>query len=214
MKVDALLFDMDGLMVDSEPTWFAVEADFARARGAEWTAELAHACIGKGLVNTLRTMESSLGLRIALDADQAEIIDRFLARAPQIAVKPGCRELIAAASGRVPMAVGSSSARRLVLGVLEGLGLASSFGAIVTGDDVARPKPAPDIFLEAARRLGVAPGGCVVLEDSLAGATAGHAAGMRVLAVPEHPTPGLEAVATRILANLHEARTLLELPGA
>src|SRR5580704_11179479 len=121
---------MDGLMVDSEPTWFEVERDFARARGAEWTPALAHACIGKGLANTLRAMEDELGLRIDQGRDQAEIIDRFLARSGSITVKPGCRELLDAARGVVPLAAASSSAHRLVHGVLDGLGLAPYFQAI------------------------------------------------------------------------------------
>jgi HAD superfamily hydrolase (TIGR01509 family) len=209
----ALLFDMDGLMVDSEPLWFEVERDFARSRGGDWTDELAHACIGKGLANTLRVM-SGLALPIDLARDQAEIIDRFLARTADIAVKPGCRELLQAAKGVVPLAAASSSARRLVHGVLEGLALAPFFDAIVTGDDVVNPKPAPDIFLLAAERVRVAASGCVVLEDSLAGATAGHAAGMQVIAVPEHETKGIELVATRVVANLAEAQGLLRLARA
>jgi HAD superfamily hydrolase (TIGR01509 family) len=207
----ALLFDMDGLMVDSEPLWFDVERDFARARGGDWTDELADACIGKGLANTLRVMSATFGFAIDQARDQSEIIDRFLAGASGIAIKPGCRELLDAARGVVPLAAASSSARRLVHGVLEGLSLAPYFDAIVTGDDVVHPKPAPDIFLEAARRLGVDPPGCVVLEDSLAGATAGHAAGMPVIAVPEHETPGIDRVATHVVRDLYEARALLQL---
>jgi beta-phosphoglucomutase-like phosphatase (HAD superfamily) len=119
--------------------------------------------------------------------------------------------MLDAARGVVPLAAASSSARRLVHGVLEGLSLAPYFDAIVTGDDVVHPKPAPDIFLEAARRLGVEPSGCVVLEDSLAGATAGHAAAMAVIAVPEHETPGIERVATHVVRDLHEARARIRL---
>lgn len=205
----ALLFDMDGLMVDSEPLWFDVEREFARARGGEFTPAMQHACIGRGLANTLRVMHDELGITVDLARDAEEIVDRFLARAGEVRLKPGCLALIDAASGVVPIAVGSSSARRLVEGVLRATGLAPRFGVVVTGDDVARPKPAPDIFLEAARRLGVAPAGCVVLEDSLAGATAGHAAGMRVIAVPEQPTPGMDAVADRVVTSLFEARAVL-----
>lgn len=197
---------MDGLMVDSEPLWFEVERAFARAHGGDWTPELAHNGIGKGLDHTLRTMHTAFGLPLDRAAHEAEIVDLFLSRAHTIAVKRGCREFLAAGRGVVPLAAASSSVGRLVRGVLEGLGLAPSFDAIVSGDDVARPKPAPDIFLEAARRLGVDPGDCVVLEDSLAGATAAHAAGMKVIAVPERATPGIEAVATIVVVDLHEAR--------
>lgn len=206
----ALLFDVDGLMVDSEPLWFEVERDFARSRGGEWTVELAHACIGKGLANTLQTM-AGLGMRVEPARDGAEVVDRFLARASEVKAKPGARELIAAARGVVPLAAASSSARRIVLAMLEGLALAPLFDAIVTGDDVEHPKPAPDIFLLAAKRLGVEPAGCVVLEDSLAGATAGWRAGTQVVAVPEHPIAGIEKVATIVVRSLVDARERLRL---
>jgi beta-phosphoglucomutase-like phosphatase (HAD superfamily) len=205
----ALLFDMDGLMVDSEPLWFEVERDFARAHGGDWTHELAQTGIGKGLDHTLRTMAATFGLANDRPKHEAEIVDRFLLRAHTIAIKPGCLELLAAGRGVLPMAAASSSVGRLVRGVLEGLGLAPNFDVIVSGDDVVNPKPAPDIFLEAARRLGVEPSGCVVLEDSLAGTTAAHAAGMQVVAVPERETPGIEKVATVIVVDLHEARRML-----
>jgi beta-phosphoglucomutase-like phosphatase (HAD superfamily) len=125
----------------------------------------------------------------------------------------------------VPIAVASSSTRRLVHGVLEGLGVLARFDVALSGDDVARPKPAPDLFLEAARRIGARAEDCVVLEDSLAGATAGHAAGMRVIAVPDgasaasprrgphqgQQTPGIDRVATIVVRDLHEARAHLRL---
>ena len=208
----ALIFDLDGLLVDSEPLWFEVERAFAAARGAVWTAELWHDCIGKGLKNTLDVMRDALGLPIEHAADGVELVDRFLARASEVVLKPGCRELLDAAHGAVPIAIGSSSARRLVFGVVHALGAASYFDAIVTGDDVVSPKPAPDIFLEASRRLGVPPSDCVVLEDSLAGATAGHAAKMHVIAVPERPTEGLAAVSSFVVRDLFEARGVLVFP--
>ena len=102
----ALLFDVDGLMVDSEPLWFEVERDFARSRGGDWTFELAHAAIGKGLANTLRIM-ADLGMRVDPARDSAEVVDRFLARASEVTAKPGCRELLAAAKGVVPLAAAS-----------------------------------------------------------------------------------------------------------
>jgi HAD superfamily hydrolase (TIGR01509 family) len=207
----ALLLDMDGLMVDSEPTWFVVARDFSRARGGDWTPELAHAGIGKGLVNTLRTMADVYGIAVDPTRDLDELMDRFLARASEVALKPGCLELLQAAHGVVPLAAASSSTRRLVTGVLTELKVARFFEAIVTGDDVVHPKPAPDIFLEAARRLNVEPSGCVVLEDAPAGVMAARAAGMAVIAVPEQPAPGIDVIATYVVPDLHAARALLKL---
>lgn len=206
----ALLFDMDGLMVDSEPLWFEVEREFARERGGDFTLELARACIGCGILNTLRVMERTLGIPIEPERDMADVIGRFEARVGQLELKPGFTELFDEAGARgIPRALASSSARRLVHATLQRFGLRERFGAVVTGDCVEHPKPAPDIFLEAARRLGVATHGCVVLEDSQSGVRAGRAAGMKVIAVPETDPALFEALADAVVADLHAARALL-----
>jgi HAD superfamily hydrolase (TIGR01509 family) len=211
IRVGALLFDMDGLMVDSEPLWFEVEREFAAGRGGEWTHDLARACIGQGLANTLRVMERTFGFAVDLERDAEAIVEMFVSRVRELTLKTGFEELLGEARVRgVPRALASSSARRLVDATLARFGVRESFDAVVTGDCVARPKPAPDIFLEAARRLGVAPGACVVLEDSLAGVRAARAAGMQVVAVPESPpTPEMTATAHAVVDDLHAARALL-----
>jgi HAD superfamily hydrolase (TIGR01509 family) len=219
----ALLFDMDGLMVDSEPLWFEVERDFARARGGDWTDALGRACIGQGLANTLRVMHETYGFAVDLARDADAIVQLFVARVGELTLKPGFEALLAEAERRaVPRAVASSSARRLVEATLARFDLRRRFGAVVTGDCVAHPKPAPDIFLEAARRLGVHPRDCVVLEDSSAGVRAARAAGMRVIAVPEGGRPALtgeaadaedaedaEDAADATVSDLHAALALL-----
>jgi sugar-phosphatase len=205
----ALIFDMDGLLIDSEPLWFEVERDFVRARGGEWTRELADACVGQGLARTLAVMGEACGIVTDAARDAEHVVESFLARVGELALKPGCREMVDAAFGAVPMAVASSSSRRLVDASLARFDLAPKFGAVVSGEHVARPKPAPDIFLEAASRLGIAPGMCVVLEDSRAGVRAARAAGMRVVAVPERDAADFEGTADAVVGNLHEARALL-----
>ena len=206
IEAGALLFDMDGLLVDSEPMWFEVERAFARARGGEWTEELAHDCVGKGLANTLRVMGETFGVAIELERDIAEIVDAFIARAGELRLKPGGAELVDEAFGKIPLALASSSHGRLVGAVVDRFGLRPRFGAIVSGDVVAHPKPAPDVFLAAAKLLDVPPARCVVLEDSLAGVTAGRAANMRVIAVPEEETPALAKIADVVVRDLFEAR--------
>lgn len=209
----ALLFDMDGLMVDSEPLWFEVEREFARARGGDWTEELGTACIGQGLANTLRVMHESFGLPVDVERDSSMIVELFVARVADLTLKTGFEALLEdARARRVPRALASSSARRLVEATLARFGLGEQFDAVVTGDCVAHPKPAPDIFLEAARRLGVPARECVVLEDSLAGVRAARAAGMRVIAVPEGgraPPAEMTAQADAVVSDLHAARALL-----
>jgi beta-phosphoglucomutase-like phosphatase (HAD superfamily) len=209
----ALIFDMDGLMVDSEPLWFQVQRDFASGRGAQWTPALADQCVGKGLANTIRVMAEVLGFPVDVDRDAAAIVDAFIAQVGSLALKGGCMEIVAAAERhpmRLPRAVASSSARRLVEATLGRFGLVERFDVLVCGDAVSRPKPAPDVFLLAAKRMGVTPETCVVLVDSLAGVLAARAAGMRVVAVPERADDRF-LVADAVVSDLYQARALLRL---
>jgi mannitol-1-/sugar-/sorbitol-6-/2-deoxyglucose-6-phosphatase len=209
-----LIFDMDGLLVDSEPLWFEVEREIARARGGEWTEELAIAGKGQGVRATLLRMGRMFGFVVDEERDKAEIIDRFIARAHEIRPKPGASGLLQAAKGCIPMALASSSPHRLVVATLNAVSMMDYFDMVISGESVERAKPAPDIFLQAARGLGVPPAQCVVLEDSLAGATAGRAAGMTVIAVPEGPWKGrgFEEQADAIVAHLTEAQQMIDFP--
>ena len=209
----ALVLDMDGLMVDSEPLWFEVERDFAIARGGDWTSAQAHAAVGQGLATTLRMMHEASGFPVEVARDTVAIQDAFVARVGTLALKPGCLELLDDAAG-LPLSVASSSPMRLIRAVLERFAITARFRVIVSGESVAHPKPAPDIFLRTAADLGVDPARCAVLEDSLAGATAGHAASMFVIAVPEGPSEGrgFEAVSSVIVKDLFEARRALQVP--
>ncbi|MFT3766380.1 MAG: HAD family phosphatase [Minicystis sp.] len=207
-----LVLDMDGLMVDSEPLWFAVERAFAAARGGDFTEAHALACVGRGTAHTLRTMSELFGFPVDVARDTRAIMDAFLDRVAELQLKPGLVALLDDAVGALPIAVASSSPLRLIHAVLDRFGLRARMDAIVSGESVASPKPAPDIFLKAARDIGVEPASCAVFEDSLAGATAGRAAGMFVIAVPEHAADGFAAVADRIVPDLFAARTALDLP--
>lgn len=214
---DAILLDMDGLLVDSEPLWFEIERAFCRSRGFDWTLEDAAGCVGRGLRATLAAMGERFGFSIEAERDAAFVVDQFIARAGDLALKPGASELMEAAEGRgIAMALASSSPRRLVGAVVDRFALRGRLGAIVTGEDVVHAKPAPDIFLKAAAELGAPPPRCAVLEDSLAGATAGRAAGMIVVAVPEGPWEGrgFEAVADACLPDLHRAAAWLGITQA
>ncbi|MEZ4301375.1 MAG: HAD family phosphatase [Polyangiaceae bacterium] len=186
----ALLWDMDGLLVDSEPLWYLVERDFARRRGGDFTEEHARENIGKGIRNTVRFMHELFGFEVDVDRDADELIADFMARTDELTLKPGATELLAKAGRSRTMALASSSHRRLVEKTLAHFELRDRFDALVSGEDVKQPKPAPDIFLRAAELLGVPIAECVVLEDSVAGVTAGRAAGAIVIAVPEGPLEG------------------------
>ena len=209
----ALVLDMDGLMVDSEPLWFRVERDFAAARGGAWTHALADQCVGRGTPYTLSVMSKAFGFTVDVALDAGEMMSAFLGRLDELALKRGCSELLDEAEGKVPLAVASSSSRRLIRAVLDRFDLARRFRAVISGEEVLHPKPAPDIFVRAAAELGVAPAACAVFEDSLPGATAGRAAGMFVVAVPEGRWEGrgFEDVADRIVPDLFAAREAIVL---
>lgn len=209
----AILFDMDGLLVDSEPLWFSVERAFAASRGGDWTDEQAAACVGKGLLNTLRAMQHAFGFAVDVERDADEVVNMVIARAGEIRLKPGALALLDDAKGKAKLALASSSSLRLIEAVLREVGVYDRFDAVVSGEQVAHPKPAPDIFLHAASLLGVPPARAVVLEDSIAGVTAGRAAGMFVIAVPEGSVADrpFSAHADVIVSDLFEARAHLSL---
>ncbi len=209
----ALIFDLDGLLVDSEPTWFRVEGAFLRELGFVWTREAADRCMGQGTPNTLRVWHELFGVEVDVARDTERIIDRVIGLADDIPMKPGALELLGIArKNRTPMAVASSSPRRLIEAVLEAKKIRHLFDAVASGQEVARSKPAPDVFLRAAELLGVAPEACVVLEDAIAGVKGGLAAGARVLAVPSVSGDGFGQLATWVVADLHEAARVL-FPG-
>ena len=208
----ALIFDMDGLMVDSEPLWWSVERALAAEHGKEWSDELALRCIGTGLPNTIHTIRAELGIDIGLEEGVTWLVDTFISRIAELELKPGLEELVAAAKARgLPLAVASSSTQRLVEASLGRFALGQHFQAVICGDMVEQLKPAPDIFLYAAAQLAVEPSDCLVLEDSIAGVRAAVAAGMQVIAVPELDGTAFAELTPHVLADLHQARALLGL---
>jgi HAD superfamily hydrolase (TIGR01509 family) len=209
----ALIFDLDGLLVDSEPTWFAVEGAYLAELGFTWTRQHADRCMGQGTPNTLRVWRDLFGIDIDIPRVTEVIIDRVIARAGDIPLKPGAAEMLDTARRYdVPAAVASSSPRRLIDAVLAAKGIAGRFAAVTSGQEVPRSKPAPDVFLRAADLLGVDPKDCVVLEDAVAGVRGALAAGARVLAVPSLPDDEFQRLATWVVRDLHEARAVL-FPG-
>ncbi|MEU4083728.1 HAD family hydrolase [Streptomyces aureus] len=183
----SVIFDLDGTLVDSEPNYFeAGRLTLAEhgVTGFTWAEHERY--VGIGTRETIALWRERYGLAAPLEALLAETNRRYLelARA-STPVYPQMRafvELLAAAG--VPMAVASGSSAEAIEAILTGTGLASRITTAVSADEVERGKPAPDVFLEAARRLGAAPADCVVLEDAAPGAAAAHAAGMRCVAVP------------------------------
>ncbi len=183
----AVLFDMDGLLVATEATWFATETEIMAGLGAPWGEQHQAALVGGPLRHSALYMLRVAG-RPDLPVEELEsaLLDGMVARlrAGPVEWMPGARELLAEVeSAGVPAALVSSSFRIVVDAVLDALGH-DHFAATVSADDVARTKPYADPYLAAARALGVEPRDCVVLEDSATGAASGRAAGCAVVAVP------------------------------
>jgi HAD superfamily hydrolase (TIGR01509 family) len=183
----ALLFDMDGLLVDTERTWYAVETELMAGLGAPWGEEHQAALVGGPLEKSVRYMLDHAG-RPDVSPDQLaqallEGMVRHL-RAGPVRWQPGAERLLAqAADAGVPCALVSSSLRPVVDAVLAAIGT-EHFAVTVSGDDVAQTKPNPDPYLLAAELLGVDPVRCVALEDSETGATSAVAAGCLTVVVP------------------------------
>jgi HAD superfamily hydrolase (TIGR01509 family) len=211
--VIAILFDLDGLMVDSEPHSIASWRAELSGRGVKLDDETVDRMFGLRQTEASTLLIERYGLDAAPAALSREKVDYQVAHlAGKVAPMPGLLRLLAETERRgLPRAVASSGERRYVDAVLAHLDLRRWFTVVVTGDEVPRGKPAPDIFLAAARALGVAPARCLVLEDAPAGAQAARAAGMRCFAVPNAQTRGLDlSAADRILGSLDEVVGLLD----
>ena len=206
--IEAVVFDLDGVLLDSEQLWDEVREELARERGGRWHERAQRDMMGMSSPEWSRYMHEVIGLREPPEEVSAEVVrrmgERYRAALPLL---PGARAAVERLEARWPLGLASSSNRPLIDLVLEVSGLGRFFRATVSSEEVAHGKPAPDVFLEAARRLGVAPERCTVVEDSANGILAGRAAGMRVVAIPNpHFPPGEEALAAAdvVLRTLEE----------
>lgn len=217
----AVLWDLDGTLVDTEVLWREEEAALVAERGGTWTLEDGLALVGTALPAYAGALQGA-GVDLPADEIIARLSARIIARQEESARwQPGARELVAAlwAAG-VPQALVTSSYRNLTEPVVRDAG--GALAVVIPGDEVERPKPDPQPYLLAARRLGVAPGDCVVVEDSRVGVAAGLASGAHVLAVesdvelPDDPrlsrADSLRAVRLEDLARI-AAGEVLELRG-
>ncbi|WP_405946368.1 HAD family phosphatase [Streptomyces prunicolor] len=183
----SVIFDLDGTLVDSEPNYYEATRQTLAEHGVpDFTWAQHERFVGISTQETLVLLKERHGLKPPVEELLAETNRRYLALARAATrVYPEMRKFVEllAAEG-VPMAVASGSSPEAIEAILTGTGLDASLRTVVSADEVAHGKPAPDVFLEAARRLGAAPADCVVLEDAAPGAAAAHAAGMRCIAIP------------------------------
>jgi HAD superfamily hydrolase (TIGR01509 family) len=186
-RLGAVLFDLDGLLADTEGlherSWRAVlGAHDIEVTDEEYRAHWIRA--GRTIDDLLRDR----GLPHDPERLRQEKFAWYLARTDELRAMPGAVELVRGLRGRTPVAIASSSWRNVADAALAKLGVAGCFDVVATFETVPRPKPAPDVFLHAARELGVEPSRCVVLEDAEKGVVAAHAAGMKCVAVPNEHT--------------------------
>ena len=205
--IDAANFDLDGVLLDSEEVWDAVRETFVRERGGRYDAEVQRAMMGMSSGEWARYLHDSAGVPDEPDAINTEVVERMLAAYREhLPLVPGAVEAVQRLAEAFPLGLASSSNRPLIDTVLELAGLASFFRATVSSEEVDRGKPAPDVYLEIARRLGVDPGACVAVEDSHSGIRSAKAAGTRCVAVPNPHFPPGDAVAEAdvVLGSLAE----------
>jgi HAD superfamily hydrolase (TIGR01509 family) len=195
--VAAVVFDMDGVIVDSEHVWDEVREGLTRERGGRWSEEAQRAMMGMSSTEWSRYMHDELGVPEPPEEINAEVVRRMMATyRTELPLIEGAVEAVERLAARWPLAVASSSNRPLIDLVLELGGLSGCFQATVSSEEVARGKPAPDVYLEAARRLGIDPARCAAIEDSHNGILSAKAAGMRVVAIPNRRfPPAAEALA-------------------
>ncbi|TDD36247.1 HAD family phosphatase [Nonomuraea terrae] len=212
--MEAVFFDMDGLLVDSERVWLEIETEVMDRLGARWTPEHQAHLVGGSMERTVEYMLDVSSADVAPEDVRDWMVAGMVARLSQgVVVMPGAAELLDALRAEgVPVGLVTSSLKEIADAVLKGFGR-DRFDLVVTADDVLRTKPDPEPYLTAARRLGVEPVHCVVLEDSPNGVAAATAAGCAVVAVPNllpvEPAPGRLVVSSLEDVGVADLRALL-----
>jgi HAD superfamily hydrolase (TIGR01509 family) len=199
----AAVFDMDGLLLDTEPLWHDAERELLERHGDAFSDADLEASHGRALVDTASVFAERLGLPAdAIEREISEImLVHYVAGAP---LHAGVRELVDALEGRIALAVASNTSAGLVRQALDAVRL-SALGVVVSGQDIGRPKPAPDVYVVACRALGVAPADAIAFEDSPMGVQSALTAGLFVVGVPERPDVDLAAAGAHVvLGSLHE----------
>ena len=206
--MDAVVFDLDGVIIDSEQLWDEVREGLARERGGRWSEQAQADMMGMSSTEWSRYMQEVVGLPEPPEEINREVVRRMLGRySERLPLIDGAVDAVKRLAARWPLGLASSSNRELIDHVLELAGLAPCFQVTVSSEEVARGKPAPDVYLEATRRLGVQPSHSVAIEDSASGIRSARTAGVHVVAIPNRafsPPADVLALASVVLESIKE----------
>jgi len=206
--IGAVVFDLDGVIIDSEQLWDEVREGLARERGGRWSEQAQADMMGMSSTEWSGYMHEVVGLPEPPEEINREVVRRMLARySEHLPLIDGAVGAVKRLAARWPLGVASSSNLELIDHVLELSGLAPCFKLTLSSEEVERGKPAPDVYLEAARRLGAEPSRTVAIEDSASGIRSAHAAGMHVVAIPNRafpPPAAVLALARVVLESIKE----------
>ncbi|GAA2621832.1 HAD family phosphatase [Actinomadura fulvescens] len=211
MSVQAVVFDLDGVLIDTEPVWEEVRRGFVADHGGRWLPDTQDRLMGMSTEEWADYLATDLVDGLTAEDVAYEVIDRMSRRyAENLPLMPGAVETVRRLAGDYPLGLNSSSPRALIDLVLGRLGVDVLFRATVSTEEVDRGKPEPDGYLTAAARLDVTPAECVAIEDSSNGLRSAYAAGMRVIAVPHPrypPAADALALASHVAENLDAVTT-------
>jgi HAD superfamily hydrolase (TIGR01509 family) len=206
--IEAVVFDLDGVLVDSEPVWEQVRRAYVARHAGSWQPDSQSRLMGMSTGEWARYLSEELGVNRPADVVADEVVTEMAERYDaDLPLMPGAVDAVRNVGARWPLGLASSSPASLIRRVLEDAGLTDAFAATLSTEDVARGKPHPDVYLTVAQRLGVPPQRCAAVEDSSNGLRSAAGAGMTVIAVPHPvypPRPEALALARLTLANLSE----------
>jgi HAD superfamily hydrolase (TIGR01509 family) len=204
--IEAVVFDLDGVLVDSEPVWEQVRRQVVAGHGGHWAADTQQRLMGMSTPEWARYLSEELGVGLPPETIAALVIDQMRARyETQVPVMPGAAGAVRRLATRWPLGLASSSPPVLIGAALDGMGLRGCFAVTMSTQQVARGKPAPDIYLAVTSQLGHPPERCAAVEDSANGIRSAAAAGLTVIAVPHPrypPGPGALSSAGLVLTSL------------
>ena len=208
MKLEAVIFDLDGVLVDSEQVWDQSRRDVVDAHGGSWREEATRAMLGMSSKEWPVYVVEQLGAQLTPEEVNEAVVEAMLrGYREHLPLLPGAREAVERLGARYTLGLASSSNRPVIDLVLETMGVADRFAATVSSEEVGRGKPAPDVYLEAMRRLGITRGAAI--EDSENGIRSAHAAGLHVIAIPNPHFPPAQdalALADEVLPDLDAVR--------